>query len=119
MNSVHLKGNLASDVRLRTAGSSQVAEFLLAVSRFRPGADRKTDFIPVVTWGRQATNAAAYLRRGRGVVIEGRINSEFWAPEGEKERLRPKVIAFSIEYLGKPADKEPTVEEPQVRQRTR
>ena len=64
---VFLIGNLGRAVELRDVGGGRVVgKTIIAVSRVAPGGEKKgTDWIPVVLWDRQATNAARYLRGTR------------------------------------------------------
>ena len=110
MNKATLIGNLGRPVELRELGGGKVVgRTLLAVSRIGRGGERKgTDWIPVVLWDRQATNAARYLGKGSRVAIEGRIHGDFVPrrkTEGEEStgsRLMVEVIVDRITYLSAP-----------------
>ena len=63
MNSVHLIGNLATDVELRdVADNKKVASFLLAVDR--GSRDGGADFVWITAWDRQAELCDEYLAKG-------------------------------------------------------
>ena len=72
MNSVHLIGNLATDVELRdVAEEKKVASFLLAVDR--GSRDGGADFVWVSAWDRQAELCSEHLEKGNRVAIDGRL----------------------------------------------
>jgi single-strand DNA-binding protein len=107
MNKVVLMGNLARAVELRELGGGKtIGKTVLAVSRFGRGGERKgTDWVPIVLWDRQATNAARYLGKGSRVAIEGRIHGDFVPRKGAGEGERPavrlvvEVVVDRITYL--------------------
>ena len=71
MNSVHLIGNLATDVELRDVGEEKkVANFLLAIDR--GSKDGGADFVWISAWDRQAELCAQYLDKGNRVAVDGR-----------------------------------------------
>jgi single-strand DNA-binding protein len=100
MNSVHLIGNLATEVELRDVGEEKkVASFLLAVSR--SNRDGGADFVWISAWERQGELCAEYLAKGNKVAIDGRLKSRTWEQEG-KRRDAVEVVARRIEFLSPP-----------------
>ena len=101
MNSVHLIGNLATEVELRDVGEEKkVASFLLAVSR--GSRDGGADFVWISAWERQGELCAEYLAKGNKVAVDGRLKSRTWEHEG-KRRDAVEVVARRIEFLGTPS----------------
>jgi single-strand DNA-binding protein len=97
MNSVHLIGNLATDVELRELGEEKkVASFLLAVGR--GSRDGGADFVWVSVWERQAELCAEFLVKGNKVGIDGRLKSRTWEQDG-KRRDAVEVVARRVEFL--------------------
>jgi single-strand DNA-binding protein len=100
MNSVHLIGNLATDVELRDAGEEKkVASFLLAVGR--GSRDGGADFVWISAWERQGELCAEYLERGNKVAVEGRLKSRTWEQDG-KRRDAVEVVARRVDFLSPP-----------------
>ena len=108
MNSVHLVGRIATDIKIREFPSKNgpeptvKAEFLLVVGA--PRKDGQADWLPVETWGSQAKNLVRFNHKGSRIAVTGRIRSHFYDPNG-KERggtLRPTVVAEGIDYLTQP-----------------
>src|SRR6059036_2839554 len=99
LNKVMLMGNLTRDPEVRyTPKGTAVAEIGLAVNRTftaENGEKREeTTFVDVTLWGRQAEVAAEYLKKGRPVFIEGRLQMDSWEDKttGQK-RTKLKVVA--------------------------
>src|SRR6267154_514103 len=103
MNSVHLLGNLATDVELRDVSEEKkVASFLLAIDR--ASKDGGADFVWVSAWDRQAELCAQYLVKGNRVAVDGRLKSRTWEQDG-KRRDAVEVNARYVEFLaGRAAD---------------
>ena len=78
-NRVIIAGNLARDPDVRHTPSKQkVAKITVAVNRQWKNKDtgelqNQTDFIPVVAWSYLADLCDRYLRKGKPVLVEGRI----------------------------------------------
>jgi single-strand DNA-binding protein len=97
MNSVHLIGNLATDVELRDVGEQKrVASFLLAVGR--GSREAGADFVWVSAWERQGELCAEYLAKGSRIAVDGRLKSRTWEQDG-KRRDAVEVVARRVEFL--------------------
>lgn len=104
-NKVVIMGNLARDPEIRyTASKQAVAKLTVAVGRQYKGKSGEvvdqTDFIPVVVWGSDAENCERYLRKGRPVLVEGRLQvRSYETKEGEK-RYVTEVVSQGVVFLG-------------------
>ena len=106
LNRVLLIGNLTRDPELRyTPKGTAVTDFGLAVSRIYSGEDgekkEETTFVDVTLWARQAEIAGQYLKKGRPVFIEGRLQLDSWDDKqtGQK-RSRLRVVGENLQLLG-------------------
>jgi single-strand DNA-binding protein len=106
LNRVLLIGNLTRDPEVRyTPKGTAVAEIGLAVNRIYSGEDgekkEETTFVDVTLWARQAEIAGQYLKKGRPVFIEGRLQLDTWDDKqtGQK-RSRLRVVSESLQLLG-------------------
>jgi single-strand DNA-binding protein len=106
LNRVLLIGNCTRDPDQRfTPKGTAVTEIGLAINRiFKGENDEKKEevtFVDVTLWGRQAEIAAQYLKKGKPVFIEGRLQLDSWDDKqtGQK-RSRLRVVAESIQLLG-------------------
>ena len=106
LNRVLLIGNLTRDPEVRyTPKGTAVTEIGLAVNRVYSGEDgekkEETTFVDVTLWARQAEIAGQYLKKGRPVFIEGRLQLDTWDDKqtGQK-RSRMRVVAENLQLLG-------------------
>ena len=112
LNRVQLIGRLGRDPEARfTANGKKYATFTLAVNRTWKSAtgekQEATDWFLVNAWGKLADICLSYLKKGRLVFVEGRLNSERWEDKGETH-FRTTVVARSMQIL----DRKP--EEPEA-----
>lgn len=103
LNRVVLIGNLTKDPELRhTPNGQSVTTLRIAVNERRKQDDEWKEvahFFDVVVWGRQAETSTDYLSKGRGVAIDGRLQSRSWeTPEGQK-RSAVEVVAERVVFL--------------------
>ncbi len=105
-NKVILVGNLTRDPEVRyTPKGSAVADIGLAVNRIystESGEKREeVTFVDVTLWGRTAEIAGEYLKKGRPVLIEGRLQMDTWDDkQSGQKRSKLKVVAESMQLLG-------------------
>ncbi|MGH7991398.1 MAG: single-stranded DNA-binding protein [Limisphaerales bacterium] len=107
-NKVILMGNLTRDPELRyTPKGTAIAKVGLAVNRVwtNEAGEKKEDvtFIDVDVFGRTAENVGQYMRKGRPILIEGRLRLDQWDDKqtGQK-RSRLGVVAETVQFLGSP-----------------
>jgi len=57
--------------------------------------------VDVALWGRTAENASQYLKKGRQVYIEGRLQLDTWDDKqtGQK-RSKLRVVGETMQFLG-------------------
>lgn len=105
-NRVIIVGNLTRDPELRfLPNGTPVCKLSVAVNReFRDKQEQKqkeTVFLDVTVWGKQGENCASYLKKGRPVLVEGRLNQETWeAKDGGGKRSKIVIVADSVKFLG-------------------
>lgn len=102
INRVVLIGRLTKDPELRyTPSGVAVTQFTLAVNRpfQNQQGEREADFIPVVTWRQLAETCANYLRKGRLVGIEGRIQVRSYDNNEGKRVYVTEVVADNVQFL--------------------
>ena len=105
VNKVFLMGNLTRDIEMRQAGSSNVANVGLAVNRtFKTSSGEtreETTFVDVTFWGRQAEVIGEYMRKGRPIYVEGRLQLDQWEDKNTgQQRSRLKVVGENFQFLG-------------------
>ncbi len=103
-NRVILMGHLTRDTELRYSQSGQaIAKFSLAINngKDKNGKEREADFFDVETWDKTAELASEYLKKGSGVLVEGRLKQDRWVDDSGQKRSRVKVVATAIQFLPK------------------
>jgi single-strand DNA-binding protein len=112
LNRVLLIGNLTRDPEVRyTPKGTAVADIGVAVNRVYSAEDgekkEETTFVDVTLWGRQAEVAGQYLKKGRPVFIEGRLQLDTWDDKqtGQK-RSRLRVVSENMQLLGSRSESE-------------
>jgi len=105
-NKVMLMGNLTRDPEVRyTPKGTAVAEIGLAVNRIYSGENNEkreeTTFVDVTLWGRTAEVAGEYLKKGRPVFIEGRLQLDLWEDkQSGQKRSKLRVVAEGMQLIG-------------------
>lgn len=96
-------GRLTKDPELRYSGSgTAVTTFTLAVDRGRKSDDGpNADFIPVVTFKQTAEAVANYLRKGKLVAVEGRIQTRNYTNNDGLKIYVTEIIAHNVRFLEK------------------
>jgi single-strand DNA-binding protein len=108
LNKVLLMGNLTRDPEVRyTPKGTAVAELGIAVNRIYSGENgekrEEVTFVDVTVWGRTAENVGEYLKKGRPVFIEGRLQLDSWEDkQSGQKRNKLKVVADNVQFLGSP-----------------
>lgn len=102
-NKVFLIGNLTRDPELRyTTSGIPVARFTVAVNRIKEGVD----FINVVAWRRLAEVCGEYLKKGRPVAIEGRLEIRSFKGRDGQDKTMTEVVADGMQMLGRRPDEQ-------------
>jgi single-strand DNA-binding protein len=59
-----------------------------------------TEWHSVCVFGKAAENVGRYLKKGREVAVEGRIQTRKWTDKDGRDRWSTEIIADQIEFLG-------------------
>lgn len=104
-NKVMLMGNLTRDPEVRyTPKGSAVADLAIAVNRTYTAENgekrEEVTYVDVVLWARLAELAGQYLKKGRAVFIEGRLQMDSWEDKqtGQK-RTKIRVVGEVMQFL--------------------
>ncbi len=105
LNKVLLIGNLGADPESRSMPSGgSVVNLRLATSSQWTDRDgnrqERTEWHRVVLFGRQAEIAAQYLRKGRQIFVEGRLQTRQWQDQQGQTRYTTEVVAQGFQMLG-------------------
>ncbi len=102
LNKAFLYGNLTRDPELKALPSGQqLASFGLATNRtYKDKNGQKqeaTEFHNIVAFGRPAEIIAQYMKKGRPLYIEGRIQTRSWDSEGQK-KYRTEIVVENFQF---------------------
>lgn len=104
-NKVILAGNLTRDPELRyTPKGMAIAKLGIAVNRtWRSETGEQKEevtFIDVDAFGKQAETIGQYLKKGRPILIEGRLRLDQWEDkQTQQKRSRLGVVMESFQFL--------------------
>tara|TARA_B100000941_G_C28298698_1_gene445347 strand:+ start:118 stop:615 length:498 start_codon:yes stop_codon:yes gene_type:complete len=105
LNKALILGRLGQDPELRyTANQTPVVSLNLATSEYRPATangekQEHTEWHRVIVWGRQAENCAKYLKKGRAVFVEGRLQTRSWDDKNGQKRYTTEISASNVQFL--------------------
>ncbi|MCC7326933.1 MAG: single-stranded DNA-binding protein [Burkholderiales bacterium] len=109
VNKVILLGNLGRDPETRyTTGGDAVANLNIATSetwKDKSGEKQeRTEWHRVVLFGRQAEIAGEYLKKGRSVYIEGRLQTRKWTDKDGVEKYSTEIVGDRMQLIGSARD---------------
>src|SRR4030095_5293138 len=105
-NKVILLGNLTRDPELRyTPQGWAVCESALALNYVYTNKQtgqkvEEVSFIDIVAWGKTGEICAEYLKKGRQVMIEGRLKQDRWEAQDGKKMSKVRVTAENVQFVG-------------------
>ena len=105
VNKVIVLGNLGKDPELRhLPNGDAVCNFSLATTeswKDKEGNKQdKTEWHNVVIFRKLAEIAGEYLKKGRPVYIEGRLQTRKWQDKEGKDRYTTEIVADQMQMLG-------------------
>jgi single-strand DNA-binding protein len=105
VNKVILLGNLGRDPETRyTTGGDAVTNLRIATTetwKDKSGEKQeKTEWHSVVLFGRQAEIAGEYLKKGRSVYIEGRLQTRKYTDKEGVEKYSTEIVGDRMQLLG-------------------
>ncbi len=105
VNKVILLGNLGRDPETRyTTGGDAVCNLNIATSeqwKDKSGEKQeKTEWHRVVLFGRQAEIAGEYLKKGRSVYIEGRLQTRKYTDKDGVEKYSTEIVGDRMQLIG-------------------
>ena len=105
VNKVILVGNLGRDPETRyTTGGDAVTNIRVATTdtwKDKNGEKQeRTEWHTVVFFGRQAEVAGEYLKKGKQVYIEGRLQTRKWQDKEGQDRYTTEIVADRMQMLG-------------------
>ena len=107
LNTVNIMGNLTKDPEIKSTPSGKsVCSMSIANNRiYSKNNQRVTEvsYFDVEVWGPIAENCAKYLKKGSGIIVEGRLKQDRWEKDG-KTQSRVRISANTVHFMPKKAD---------------
>ncbi len=107
VNKVIIVGNLGRDPEIKyTQSNVPVANFSVATTESWKDKNsgewqEKTEWHRVVAWRHLAERAERYLKKGKQVYVEGRLETRKWTGQDGQERYTTEIIANQVMLLGR------------------
>lgn len=104
LNRAQIIGNVTRDPEVRQTGNGQmVASFAVATNSTwtdKMGQKQeKAEFHNIVVWGKLAEICQTYVKKGRKIYVEGRMQTRDWEGEDGVKRYRTEINAENIILL--------------------
>ncbi|HMV77051.1 MAG TPA: single-stranded DNA-binding protein [Leptospiraceae bacterium] len=102
-NKVVLVGRLTRDPEFKMIGNSSVVNFSIANGRtYVSNGEKKeeTNFIDCEAWGKLADIFKNYTKKGKQVLIEGRLKQSTWDTPDGKKASKIRVQVENMQLLG-------------------
>ncbi len=97
VNKVILVGRMGKDPELRyTPKQVAVANFSMATTQKISKDQEKTEWHNIVAWDKSAEFCDKYLKKGRLIWVEGRLETRKWEDKNGAVRYTTEVIATDI-----------------------
>ncbi|MFA5561124.1 MAG: single-stranded DNA-binding protein [Eubacteriales bacterium] len=107
-NKVILVGNLTADPELKqTQSGISVCHFSIAVNRRSSREDQgqpSTDFFNIVAWRQTAEFVARYFKKGRPILVSGRLQNRNWTDKDGQKRYATEVVADEVTFSDNKSD---------------
>jgi single-strand DNA-binding protein len=101
VNKVILVGNLGQDPKTSVGPSGKAYSRFSLATTDKFGGEERTEWHNIVLFDRLAEIADKYLRKGRQVYVEGRIQTrKYQDKETGQDRYRTEVIGHTLQMLG-------------------
>jgi len=105
INKVIIVGRLGQDPEIRyTPNGQPVANFSVATSEVwldkQSGEKQeRTEWHRIVVWGKLAELCRDYLKKGKQIYLEGKLQTRSWNDKSDQKRYATEIIAQSIQFL--------------------
>ncbi len=108
VNVVVVEGGVVREPEIRyTSSGLAYARFAIAHNAFsRHEPDKQeTSYFEVTAWGKIAEVCAAYLKKGRKIIVSGKLRQARWEDPTGQKRSRVVINAQDVKFM--PAQRRP------------
>lgn len=97
-NKVILGGHLTADPELKDGTNSKYADFSIAVNRAYK-ENKSVHFINCRAYGAKAEVIDKYFKKGKPILIEGRLDQSRWEDGEGKNRSMLRVVVEEFQFV--------------------
>ena len=118
INKAILVGNLGADPETRfTQSGTAVCNFRIATSeawkdKQSGEAQERTEWHPIVAWGKLGEICGEYLRKGSQVYVEGKLQTRKWQDKDGQDRYTTEIVANEMQMLGGRGERQEQAQRP-------
>ena len=98
-----LEGRLVSDPEIRyTQDGTALCAFSIANNHSfykENELQKEVSFFDVTTWGKLAELCNEYLKKGRRVIVNGRIKQSKWLDKDGAARTKTSIVGNQVQFL--------------------
>ena len=102
MNSLHIIGNISSEVELRTTTKgNEVCNFTVAVNRRKTQSNKDpgADFFKVSVWNERGKTCYKFLEKGKKVSVVGPVSVRAYLNSKGEPAASLEITADDVEFL--------------------
>ena len=109
VNKVILLGRLGKDPEMRyTPSGTAIATFSMATNHRQKSQDGewvdKTEWHNLIAFGKTAEIAGEYLKKGKQLYIEGRLQTSSWEDQQGQKKYKTEIVISDLQMLGSKGD---------------
>lgn len=111
MNKHFIAGNVGNDPEIKKLESGMtIAKISVAVNEYQKAdhgeSNEKTTWFKVVAFGKLAETVEKYVKKGKKVLVVGRVSINEYLDESGTRRFFTETIANEIEFMSSPKQEE-------------
>ncbi|KAA3614910.1 MAG: single-stranded DNA-binding protein [Calditrichaeota bacterium] len=108
VNKVILLGRLGKDPEMRYAPSgTAIASFSMATNHSQKQDGEwvdKTEWHNLIAFGKTAEIAGEYLKKGKQLYIEGRLQTSSWEDQQGQKKYKTEIVVSDLQMIGAKGD---------------
>ena len=109
VNKVILLGRLGKDPEMRYAPSgTAIATFSMATNHKQKSPEGewvdKTEWHNLIAFGKTAEIAGEYLKKGKQLYIEGRLQTSSWEDKQGQKKYKTEIVVSDLQMIGAKGD---------------
>ena len=119
-NLVVIEGRLTADPELRfTQNGTALCSFSIANNNDYVRQNEKQNevcFVDVTVWSNLAQRCGEYLKKGRRVLVDGRLKQDRWQDKEGKQHSKLCLVCRGVRFLDRYSEEEDDEEAPQAQE---